>query len=1103
MTLFTDSTSRSWRELVAAAMALGLAGAIAGCGGGGSGDSPPAPPAAGTITIADGGTVTSDDGRLQLIVAAHSASAEGVATLTKVAPPPDIAADPRYVADSAYAYDGPSLDFAPPANWELVSPRATPAAADERKFALAASSNDVDVDSLCAPAYAQTLGVAAQTVSVQGNACPAGCEKVRASEPAGRTLCEPPPELETVPLGAACPAGTTDLSSQPAWADWSATNQLRLCEPAPASAAPMLMSGTGAVQASCGARAGKFVCKPSQVTSGTIGGFLIDDQEPPSEVKLGFLADATGATPSRTVDGSWDVLVPDGQSVPLRFEPSAIDGTSPSGGGALGGVEIREMKYVPARDGGLRLVNVLVWEAGYPFDDGYTPNTFIANPLWATVPYASSDAPERWFRARAYDTVGNARWSAPLRIARLSPSAPVVASFAANPGTLPPGGGAAVLSWSVNGASTINIVPSLGNVGSPSGSASVVVTGTTVYTLTATNPYGQTAVSNAIVTVEADTTAPSVSLGASATAVTQPGSVTFTATASDAGGIEKVEFYRGTTLVSTDTGAPYQLTVNFGPADVGSVAFSARAYDNFGNAATSAALSVVVSHPPASGDTWASPAGIDTGNTTCAQANPCRSIAQAAATAQANKTVWLLNGVYDGSTQPVPIQIPAGLTLRAATPGMAGIGQQIVLQGNATVMGIVLRRNSFGDFGSIEASAGTVTLDGVKPSGSAGGPSGFPAVLALTGTVQVTMTPGGVADYADQLTPVGQSTGIYATLADTARLTVNGGTFGGAALGGADGVNGAFNRGAFNLTGSSRLELNNVVLNVESSGIFLFGDTTQVKLNASVLNAAANIGPGYGIHAAKGTPQITLVDSTISGFDNAYSRASTGISVGTFGQPGVQATVGLTNSSVTGNNAGLFVNDGGSSPSSLVLAGSSAVVKGNTHGGIVCRDACNVDLAGGSVSENATSNPAANGHTFHGGVWMGLATKTYQLKLRNVLVVDNRSTAGSNADSNANSGVTMAGDGSSSFDLGTAASPGNNGFRGNTSSAQTSGLNVAVAAGVIVRAAGNTFAPNVQGADAQGRYLVGSAPCGATSCDLASGAGESYRVTSGTLRLAE
>ena len=105
-------------------------------------------------------------------------------------------------------------------------------------------------------------------------------------------------------------------------------------------------------------------------------------------------------------------------------------------------------------------------------------------------------------------------------------------------------------------------------------------------------------------------------------------------------------------------------------------------------------------------------------------------------------------------------------------------------------------------------------------------------MLALSGTVHATMTPGNSPTTADQLTPASQGVSIYATLAGNAWPTVNGGVFGGAALGGADGVYGAFNRGAFNMTGSSRLDLNNVVLNVDSSGIFLYGDATQVHLTA-------------------------------------------------------------------------------------------------------------------------------------------------------------------------------------------------------------------------------------------------------------------------------
>ena len=56
---------------------------------------------------------------------------------------------------------------------------------------------------------------------------------------------------------------------------------------------------------------------------------------------------------------------------------------------------------------------------------------------------------------------------------------------------------------------------------------------------------------------------------------------------------------------------------------------------------------------------------------------------------------------------------------------------------------------------------------------------------------------------------------------------------------------------------------------------------------------------------------------------------------------------------------------------------------------------------------------------------------------------------------------------------------------------------------MTVSAVGNTFAPNVQGANAQGKYQLGTAPCSASSCNLTTGAGANYRITSGTLRLAQ
>ena len=129
-----------------------------------------------------------------------------------------------------------------------------------------------------------------------------------------------------------------------------------------------------------------------------------------------------------------------------------------------------------------------------------------------------------------------------------------------------------------------------------------------------------------------------------------------------------------------------------------------------------------------------------------------QTIAKAASLTASGGTVWLTNGIYNATTQPAPIAIPNGVALRALTPGLAAIGQGIALQGSASVVGIVLRRLNFGDIGWIEASSGMVAIDGVRVVGSAQAPSGFPAAIALSGTVQATMTPGGIADYADQLT---------------------------------------------------------------------------------------------------------------------------------------------------------------------------------------------------------------------------------------------------------------------------------------------------------------------------------------------------------------
>ena len=77
-----------------------------------------------------------------------------------------------------------------------------------------------------------------------------------------------------------------------------------------------------------------------------------------------------------------------------------------------------------------------------------------------------------------------------------------------------------------------------------------------------------------------------------------PATVTLTATATDSDGtISKVDFYRGgSTLIGTATAAPY--TVTWSNAAAGTYALTAKATDNKGVAATSAAVNLKVNALP-------------------------------------------------------------------------------------------------------------------------------------------------------------------------------------------------------------------------------------------------------------------------------------------------------------------------------------------------------------------------------------------------------------------------------------------------------------------------------------------------------------------------
>ena len=95
-----------------------------------------------------------------------------------------------------------------------------------------------------------------------------------------------------------------------------------------------------------------------------------------------------------------------------------------------------------------------------------------------------------------------------------------------------------------------------------------------------------------------DTEAPTVALTAPAAGTEVSGPTTLTADASDAGsGVESVEFLAGSTVVGSDTTAPYTATWDPSGAS-GSVALTARARDTAGNARTSDPVTVTVAGAP-------------------------------------------------------------------------------------------------------------------------------------------------------------------------------------------------------------------------------------------------------------------------------------------------------------------------------------------------------------------------------------------------------------------------------------------------------------------------------------------------------------------------
>jgi hypothetical protein len=170
----------------------------------------------------------------------------------------------------------------------------------------------------------------------------------------------------------------------------------------------------------------------------------------------------------------------------------------------------------------------------------------------------------------------------------LPPAVPKINSFSANPATIT-SGQTATLSWSVSGATSLSISPSVGAVSGSS--VSVTPTSTTTYTLTAVNTAGAVAATTTVTVnspTPTDTTAPVASITSPVNNTTVSGTTTINATATDNVGVAGVQFkIDGVNLGSEYAGGPYSYSWDTTSTTNGTHTLTVVARDAAGNSTTS------------------------------------------------------------------------------------------------------------------------------------------------------------------------------------------------------------------------------------------------------------------------------------------------------------------------------------------------------------------------------------------------------------------------------------------------------------------------------------------------------------------------------------
>jgi hypothetical protein len=457
--------------------------------------------------------------------------------------------------------------------------------------------------------------------------------------------------------------------------------------------------------------------------------------------------------------------------------------------------------------------------------------------------------------------------------------------------------------------------------------------------------------------------------------------------------------------------------------------------------------------------------------------SPLKTLALAASVAPAGTSVVVLAGLCDETTQ-LPfntangrVTLPDQVSLRAAVPGTVTFhgldgyrSAGIELAGSGKISGIHFERFGIG----ISASSGTVELSDLTFNDVYQG-----SPLELSGTAQVTLSPGAVTNY------VGDNQRSFAQLKGQAKLIVNGGSIEGALD---SGISGA---AMFSVTEQSALVLDGVTLQGNAhSGVRVVGNGSLVVQNGSVIRSTASVACcNQGSVIVGGTATFELIDSDIE------DSPATGIQLVTGAPTVIARHASITGSAYTAINAEIYSD----SYPSITL--EDVELSGNGTG-VFSNYGASIDILDSVITDN-DGNGCGTGLSLN-------ATQVNLIKLRGTTISDH-----------CNSGAAIVGGAGSTFDLGRGDDPGLNVFVGNnpSSTAGQAQISVNVPAATVVYAAGNTWMPGVQAAAAAnsvspppGQYAViagnvrdvtGSVATGGNYVILGAGA------ASTTLRLAE